>query len=89
MEKKFKVGILKETKTQPDRRVVIPPQQAVEMINKFSNIELFVQPSDIRCYKDEEYKQLGLTLKEDLSDCDVLMKFINMRTIIDYRHPKA
>ena len=70
---KIKVGILKETKNPPDRRVAIPPKQAVELLKKFSNVELFIQPSELRAYADDEYKELGLTLQDDLSNCDVLI----------------
>jgi len=70
---KIKVGILKETKTPPDRRVAIPPQQGIDLIKKFPNIELFIQPSDLRAYTNDEYSALGLTLQEDLSNCDILI----------------
>ncbi|MDF1546509.1 MAG: NAD(P)-dependent oxidoreductase [Bacteroidales bacterium] len=70
---KYKVGILRETKTPPDRRVAIPPKQAVELLKKFQNVEIFVQPSDIRAYSDQEYKELGLSLQEDLTNCDILI----------------
>ncbi|MBE9467568.1 MAG: alanine dehydrogenase [Bacteroidetes bacterium] len=73
MSKNIKVGILKETKTPPDRRVAVAPEQAIELLNKFSNVELFFQPSDIRCYSDEEYKELGLNIEQDLSSCDILI----------------
>lgn len=73
MSKKLKVAILKETKTPPDKRVAIAPKQAVEMLEKFDNIELFVQSSDIRAYKDEEYSSLGLKVVEDISHCDILI----------------
>ncbi len=81
---KIKVGILKETKTPPDRRVAIPPMQAVELLKKFSNVELFIQPSELRAYADEEYKELGLTLQDDLSNCDVLIgvKEVEIPTLI-------
>ncbi|MBN1251596.1 MAG: hypothetical protein JXR51_15880 [Bacteroidales bacterium] len=71
--KKIKVGILKETKTPPDRRVAIPPKQGIDLLNKFSNVDLFIQPSELRAYKDEEYKELNLYMKDDLSDCDILI----------------
>ncbi|MCK4662829.1 MAG: hypothetical protein KAT68_08195 [Bacteroidales bacterium] len=84
MEKKLKIGILKETKTPPDRRVTVPPQQAIELLKKFPNVELYVQPSNIRTYKDSEYKELGINLKEDLSNCDILIgvKEIDISTLI-------
>jgi alanine dehydrogenase len=70
---KLKVGVLKETKNPPDRRVVLAPEQALEIEKLFPNVDLFIQPSDIRSYKDEEYEKLGLKLKEDLSDCEILL----------------
>ena len=70
---KIKVGVLKETKTPPDRRTAISPQLGVELVNKFPNVELFIQSSDIRAYKDNEYTALGLTVTEDVSHCDILI----------------
>src|SRR5581483_3756766 len=34
---------------------------------------IVVQPSKVRCYTDDEYTAFGVTLQEDLSDCDILM----------------
>ena len=73
MEKKVKVGIIRETKTPPDRRVPLTPAQIVELRDKYPFVEFFVQPSDIRCYTDDEYKYLKIPLREDLSHCDILM----------------
>lgn len=71
--KKLSVGILKETKTPPDRRVALPPKQAIETLKKFPNVDIYIQPSDLRAYSDQEYRDLGLTLLEDLSECDILI----------------
>lgn len=73
MDRKLKVGILKETKTPPDRRVPVPPEQAVELVNKFPNVELFVQTSDLRCFSDDEYINNGIIVVPDLSGCDILL----------------
>lgn len=73
MPKKFKIGLIKETKTPPDRRVALPPAQAVDLMKKFPNVEVVAQPSDLRCYKDSEYKDVGIALQDDLSDCDLLI----------------
>ncbi len=69
----IKLGILKETKTPPDHRVPLTPTQCAETLKKFPNVEIFVQPSDIRAFTDDEYTDVGIDLKEDLSDCDILM----------------
>ncbi len=70
---KLKVGILKETKTPPDRRVAVAPKQAKELVARFKNVELVIQSSDNRCFKDNEYTDLGLTVVNDVSDCDILL----------------
>ncbi|MBT3210057.1 MAG: alanine dehydrogenase [Bacteroidetes bacterium] len=72
MKEKFKIGVLKETKNPPDKRVVLPPKQAVELLKKYPKFELIIQPSELRCYDDKEYSDLGLTLSDDLSQCDLL-----------------
>ena len=69
----MKIGIIKETKTPPDSRVLLTPKQCSFVVNKFPNIEIVVQASPSRSYKDDEYINEGITLQEDLSDCDVLV----------------
>ncbi len=71
--KKIKIGILREEKIPADKRVPLPPQTCKELIAQYAHLEIIVQPSTIRCFKDEEYQSLGLTLQEDLSACDILM----------------
>jgi len=69
----MKIGILREGKTPPDKRVVLTPKQCVEVKHKYSKLELVVQPSTIRKFLDAEYTALGIQMQEDLSDCDVLI----------------
>lgn len=69
----MKFGIIKEGKTPPDKRVPLSPQQCVQFKKQFPEAELVVQPSSIRAFADESYSKVGITLQEDLSDCDVLM----------------
>ncbi len=69
----MKIGILRENKTPPDKRVPLTPQQCVEVQQKFPDVTIVVQPSNIRCFNDSEYVTLGIPLSEDLSDCDILM----------------
>jgi len=70
---KVKLGILREGKVPPDKRVPLSPQQCKLVESKFSNVEVIVQPSPIRSYKDEEYVSEGIKLQEDLSECDILL----------------
>jgi saccharopine dehydrogenase (NAD+, L-lysine forming) len=71
--KKFKIGVLREEKSPPDKRVPLTPLICSELTRKYPNIEIVVQPSSIRCYTDNEYSSFGVSLAEDLSDCDILM----------------
>jgi saccharopine dehydrogenase (NAD+, L-lysine-forming) len=71
--KKFKIGVLREEKNPPDKRVPLTPLICSELTRKYPNVEIVVQPSRIRCYADEEYTSFGVTLQENLEDCDILM----------------
>jgi alanine dehydrogenase len=84
MEKTLRVGILRETKNPPDRRVPLTPPQIVALEELYPDVEFFVQPSDYRCYSNEEYEYLDIPLKEDLRECDILMgvKEVDKRTFI-------
>lgn len=73
MEKSIKVGILRETKNPPDKRVPLTPAQIVDLQIKYPDAEFYVQPSDFRCYSDDEYKYLKIPVREDLSNCDILL----------------
>ena len=70
---KFKIGVLREEKSPPDKRVPLTPLICTELLRKYQNLEIVIQPSKIRCYSDDEYLAFGLTMQEDLSDCDLLM----------------
>ncbi len=70
---KLKVGILKETKTPPDRRVAVTPDLAGELTSRFPEVELKIQKSGLRAFPDEEYQKAGFAPVEDVSDCDILI----------------
>lgn len=84
MDKTIKAGILRETKNPPDRRVPLTPAQIVALEELFPFLQFYVQPSDFRCYPDEEYKYLNIPLKEDLRDCDILLgiKEVDKQTLL-------
>ncbi len=69
----MKIGILREGKTPPDKRVALSPEQCVQVQEQYPALELVIQPSPIRRFLDSEYSDLGLILQEDLSDCDVII----------------
>ncbi len=69
----MKIGILREGKMPRDHRVPFTPEQCAAIPGLFKGLELVVQPSEWRSYKDAEYEKAGVKLQEDLSDCDVLI----------------
>ncbi len=69
----MKIGILREGKQPPDKRVPFSPKQCKELMDKYPELEIVVQTSNIRCYKDNEYFEVGIPVTEDMADCDVLM----------------
>lgn len=69
----MKFGIIKERKNPPDRRVVFTPDEIVTFKNKFPEAEIIVESSDIRVFSDESYLEKGITVSDDVSNCDVLI----------------
>jgi len=70
---KLKIGIIREGKVPSDRRVPLLPYQCVEIIERYPHVEIFVQPSDVRCISNKEYVAAGIPLRENLSHCDILL----------------
>ncbi|HXP48915.1 MAG TPA: alanine dehydrogenase, partial [Bacteroidia bacterium] len=70
---KIKLGILREEKTPPEKRVPFTPLQCSELLRAYPGLEISVQRSNTRCYTDAEYQSFGLSLTDDLSHCDILM----------------
>lgn len=68
-----RIGLIREGKTPPDTRVALTPRQCVQVMYDHPGLQIVVQPSPNRCYRDEEYTAAGITLQEDLSNCDILL----------------
>lgn len=64
-------GIIKERKNPPDRRVVFTPEELVCLQNEYPQAKIKVESSDIRVFSDDAYKNLGIEVADDISDCDV------------------
>ena len=70
--KNIKIGIIKEGKIPVDHRVALTPDHCRILLQKYSGLEIKVEPSDIRCFEDDEYVAAGAQLSSELEDCDVL-----------------
>lgn len=68
----IKIGILREGKVPPDARTPLTPEQCAEAQVELP-VRIVVEPSPVRCFKDEEFTKHGIHLQEDLSDCDILL----------------
>lgn len=83
--KTIKLGILREGKVPPDKRVSFTPQQAEEIEQRYPHVKVIVQPSPVRCFSDQEYADCGLEVKENLKSCNILMgiKEVQIPALID------
>jgi len=68
----MRIGIIKEGKVPVDHRVPLTPQQAKEVMEKFPDVIVVVQSSDVRVFKDDEYQERGVEVVDSLDDCDVI-----------------
>ncbi len=69
----MKFALIKERKNPPDRRVVLSPNACEKLVSKYPNVEVIAESSEIRVFKDDEYLDLGISVTDDVSDCDVLL----------------
>ena len=69
----MKFAIIKERKNPPDKRVVLTPKACKSLKEKFPEMEITVESSDIRTFSDQEYLNLNLEIDNDLSEADVLL----------------
>ena len=67
-----KIGLIREGKVPPDHRVALTPTQCAHVKELFG-VEVVAQPSAIRRFTDTEYTAAGISLQEDLSDCDLII----------------
>jgi hypothetical protein len=90
----IKIGLIKEGKNPPDKRVAFTPLQAEEIQQRFPQVKVICQQSEFRCFNDSEYAELGIEVKNDVSDCDILMgikevpidHLVNNKTYLFFSH---
>ncbi len=67
----LKIGLIKEGKIPADNRVALTPAQC-KWIHKNSNeVQVIVQSSADRCFKDREYSMAGVEVRDNIDDCDI------------------
>ena len=66
-------GIIRERKNPPDRRVVLSPSACQKVLEAFPEAKITVEPSPLRVFSDEEYREAGLEVAPNMQNCDVLI----------------
>lgn len=68
-----RIGLIREDKIPADNRVALTPAQCKWIHKNSSTVRVVAQSSASRCFTDREYQSAGIEVKEDVSDCDILM----------------
>ena len=67
------IGLIRERKNPPDKRVPFTPSQVEEIEQRFPDVKVEVEESPIRSFKDKEYSDYRIPVVPDMSNCDILM----------------
>lgn len=78
------LGIIREGKVPPDKRVPLTPAQCALLQEQYPNVKVVVQTSQIRSFKDDEYRAEGIEVVDSLEDCDIIMgvKEVNLEDLL-------
>ena len=84
----MKIGIIKETKIPEDNRVALTPKQIQILKECNPHVDFIVQPSELRAIGDDEYREAGINVSDDLKACDILfgIKEADVNTLIPNKH---
>ena len=82
------IALIKETKNPVDNRVALTPAQISWLSRNYPQSRFVVQSSDVRAFTDDEYRAQGVSVVDDVSDCDILfgIKEARIDTIIPNKH---
>jgi len=69
----LKIGLIREGKTPPDNRVALIPAQCKWIHEEYEYVKIVAQQCSKRCFSDKEYQAAGVEVKEDITDCDMLL----------------
>jgi alanine dehydrogenase len=77
------LAVLREARID-ENRTPLSPTQITNILNKFFNIKIIIQPSKRRCFKDEDYLKAGAQITDDLSSADIIfgVKEVDISTLI-------
>jgi alanine dehydrogenase len=67
------IGLIKEGKVPSDKRVPFTPLQAEEIEQRFRDVKVICQESNVRGFRDQEYQALEIEVRASVDECDILM----------------
>jgi alanine dehydrogenase len=67
------IGLIREGKVPADNRVALTPAQCKWILKNSDGVKIVAQHSPTRCFSDKEYASAGVEVKEDISECDILL----------------
>jgi alpha-aminoadipic semialdehyde synthase len=67
-----KIGIRREDINRWEKRVPLIPSHVRELVDRHP-LEFRIQPSDIRVFKDADYRLSGIPVEEGLSPCSIVL----------------
>lgn len=91
-----RIGLIREGKIPADNRVALTPAQCKWVHKNSAQVKIVAQSSSHRCFSDREYLSAGVEVKEDLSDCDILLgikevpvdQLMDNKTYLFFSHTK-
>ena len=69
----LQIGLIREGKIPQDNRVALTPAQCKWLHINFDDVQVVAQHAVNRCYTDLEYEKAGVQVKEDISNCNLLL----------------
>lgn len=66
-------ALIRERKNPPDNRVALSPVQCVTLKKRFPQVDIWVESSPERCFSDDDYREVGIDVREDISGADILL----------------
>lgn len=80
-------GLIREEKIPCDNRVALTPAQCKWIMKNRQDVRIIAQTSAVRCFSDREYVSAGVEVKEDMTECDMLLgiKEVSSASLIPHK----
>ncbi len=67
------IGLINEEKLPADNRVALTPSQCKWLMKNTPDLQITVEASYTRCYTNIEYIKAGISVAENLYDCNIIL----------------